>query len=240
MKGTGKAAVFLLICMFTAPFPAVAARIIVFDAATAVDSPVFIRVQTRGTVFSAGGLLAEIEVAGKTAGSVLTGVDGFGYLKYTPARSGLLTVTARLAEKSGQGRLLSVAPTDPVLVVQIDGPIRRLPKLTAAVENAADSLRSLSEAYRIVYVAGMLGAAVDRAWLSSVNVPDSVVLSGEGAALLEGLEEKGVHIRAVVGSQPLLDAAEKRVPHRFGFETEDKKLRVDSWEELEKKLRELL
>ncbi|MGD8368677.1 MAG: hypothetical protein PVG78_13645, partial [Desulfobacterales bacterium] len=197
MNGIGKAAIFLVLFLWAPPFPAFAERIIVFDAATGVHSSVFIRVQTRGTLFSAGGLLAEIEVEGTTAGTVLTGADGFGYLKFTPTRSGLLTVTARLGDRAGRGRLLSVLPSEPVLVVEIDGPVRSLPKLTTTVEHAADSLRALSGAFRIIYLAGMLGPAVDRAWLASVNMPESVVLPGDGAGLLRGLKEKGMGIRAV-------------------------------------------
>jgi hypothetical protein len=237
MKGLGKAGVFLIFFLSVPIAPALAARVIVFDAATSVRAPVFIRVQTRGAVFSAGGLLVEVSVEGNAAGPVLTGADGFGYLKYTPTRSGLLTIAARLEETSGQGRLLSVLPTEPVLVVEIDGPIRRFPKLTTPVENAARSLRSLSDGFRIVYLAGVLGAAVDRAWLASVDMPESVVLSGKGTARIERLKEKGMNIRAVVGSQRLLDAAGEAVPHRFGFESEDKNLRVNRWEELEEKLR---
>ena len=237
MKGLGKAGVFFIFFLSVPIAPALAARVIVFDAATSVRAPVFIRVQTRGAVFSAGGLLAEVSVEGNAAGTVLTGADGFGYLKYTPTRSGLLTVTARLEETSGQGRLLSVFPTEPVLVVEIDGPIRKFPKLTTPVENAAQSLRSLSDGFRIVYLAGILGSAVDRAWLDSVDMPESVVLSGTGTRRIKSLKENGMNILAVIGGQRLLDAAEKMVPHRFGFETEERKLRVNSWEELEKKLR---
>ncbi|MGD8369057.1 MAG: hypothetical protein PVG78_15575, partial [Desulfobacterales bacterium] len=67
-----------------------------------------------------------------------------------------------------------------------------------------------------------------------------VVLPGDGAGLLRGLKEKGMGIRAVVGSQSLLDEAEKLVPHRFGFEADESRLRINTWQELEKKLRGLL
>ena len=240
MKGLGKATLLLLLLAGFQPLPPAAARVIAFDAATAVGNPVIIKLQTRGKVFSAGGERAEVIVDKEVVGSVLTGADGFGYLKYTPTQPGLLPITARSGVESGRGLLLSALPDEPILVVEIDGPIRRLPKLTSTVMNAADSLRSLSETFRIIYVAGMLGPAVDRAWLASVDMPESVVLPGKESGGFKRLKEKGMNLRAVVGSQPFLDAAENVVPHRFGFETVERELRVKGWEELEKKLRELL
>jgi hypothetical protein len=240
MKGLGKATLFLLLWVGLQPLHPAAAGVLVFDAATAVGTPVVIKIQTRGKVFSAGGQRAEVSVDKAVVDSILTGADGFGYLKYVPARPGVLAITARSGEEAGRGFLLAAGPEDPVLVVEIDGPIRQLPKLTSPVDDAADSLRSLSSAFRIVYVAGMLGPAVDRAWLASVDMPESVVLSGKKDGLLKRLKVKGIDLRAVVGSQALLDAAKTRVPHRFGFETDEKDLRVKNWKELEKKLRKLI
>jgi hypothetical protein len=239
MKGLGKATLLLLWIVFQ-PLPPAVARIIVFDAVTAVGNPIIIKLQTRGRVFSAGGKRAEVSVDKEVVGSALTGADGFGYLKYVPTQPGVFPITARSGEESGRGFLLAAAPEEPVLVVEIDGPIRRLPKLTSTVDGAADTLRSLSAAFRIVYVAGMLGPVVDRVWLESVDMPESVVLSAAKVGLFKRLKEKGINLQAVVGSQPLLEAAKKKVPHRFGFETEERALRVKSWKELEKKLRELI
>jgi hypothetical protein len=232
MNGLGKAVLGLFFLLAAMPATPAAARVVVFDAATSVHTPVFVRFQTRGAVFSEGGRRIDVRVGEKTAGKVLTGADGYGYLKYTPTHHGLLKITARSGDESGSGRLLSVLPTDPVLVVEIDGPVRRLPKLAAAVEDAAAALRSLSKAFRIVYLAGLLGPAVDRAWLASVDVPESVVISGKDAASLKALRKRGLLLRAVVGSEELLTAADGIVPHRYGFETAEAKWRVENWEAL--------
>jgi len=236
MNGLGKAALglfFFLAALSAAP---AGARVIVFDAVTSVHTPAFVRVQTRGAVFSEGGMRVEVNVGEKTVGTVLTGADGYGFIKYAPTRRGLLKITARSGEESGSGRLLSVLPTEPVIVIEIDGPVRQLPRLGAA-ENAADSLRSLSENFRIVYLAGLLGPAVDRAWLASVDAPESVVVSGKDEASLKALRKRGLLLRAVVGSEKLLKASEGIVPHRYGFETKDAKWRVEGWEALAKRLR---
>jgi hypothetical protein len=237
MNGLGKAALGLFFFLAALPGARAGARVIVFDAVTSVHTPAFVRVQTRGAVFSEGGMRVEVNVGENTVGTLLTGADGYGFIKYAPTRRGLLKITARSGDASGYGRLLSVLPTDPVIVVEIDGPVRQLPRLGAAVENAAATLRSLSGSFRIVYLAGMLGPAVDRAWLASVDVPESVVVSGKEEASLKALRKKGLFLCAVVGSEKLLKASEGIVPHRYGFETKDAKWRVDSWEALAERLR---
>ena len=238
MKRHGKAAAFVFIAFVLAmrPLPAAAGRVVVYDAATGTGHPVTLELRTRGKVFSAGGKLAEVRVDGQSAGTVLTGADGFGYLKFTPPLPGLMPITARSGNESGRGMLLSAAPDQPVLVVEIDGPVRRLPNLTATVENAGQSLRSLSEKFRIVYIAGIAGPAIDRAWLESVDMPSSVVLSWNGGGVVKQLHARGLLLYAAVGGQRLLDAADGIVPRRFGFESGNASLRVKSWKEVAERL----
>ncbi len=62
MNWVGKAALLIVLLLCAVPETKAGARVLVFDATTTVHTPVFIRIQTRGAVFAAGGSKAEIRV----------------------------------------------------------------------------------------------------------------------------------------------------------------------------------
>ena len=59
-------------------------EVVVFDRVTTVKTPIRIKVLTKSRFFAAGGRLADIYLDGNHLKRILTGGDGFGYLKYTP------------------------------------------------------------------------------------------------------------------------------------------------------------
>ena len=68
--------------------------VIVYDQITAPNTPVFLKVQTRGRFFAEGGRRVTLSVNKDRTFKLLTGGDGFGYVKYTPAEPGRFTISA--------------------------------------------------------------------------------------------------------------------------------------------------
>ncbi len=64
-------------------------KVVVFDRVTTVQTPLTISVQTRDGFFSAGGRMVDIYLDDNLLKKILTGGDGYGYLKYTPPGPGL-------------------------------------------------------------------------------------------------------------------------------------------------------
>ena len=62
-------------------------KVVVFDQVTTVQTPIKIRVLTREGFFSAGGRMVDIYLDNNLLKKILTGGDGYGYLKYTPAQA---------------------------------------------------------------------------------------------------------------------------------------------------------
>ncbi|MEJ2286133.1 MAG: hypothetical protein P8X85_21355, partial [Desulfobacterales bacterium] len=60
------------------------ADVAVLDGVTTVNTPIRITVMTRSRFFAAGGRLVDLYLDGEHLKRILTGGDGYGYLKITP------------------------------------------------------------------------------------------------------------------------------------------------------------
>ena len=88
----------LLILIFV---PLSHSKVVVFDRVTTVQKPVDIRVLTKDGFFAAGGQMVDIYLDNILLKKIMSGGDGYGYLKYTPREAGLKAINARTMLKIG-------------------------------------------------------------------------------------------------------------------------------------------
>lgn len=213
-----------------------AAQVVVFDQVGRLGEPTRLAVRTTRLLAADGGRLVDLSLEGEPLGRLMTGADGFGYRRVTPQRAGLLKLEARTDEHRGEGRLLVLAPEDAVVLIELETVLMSLVAGAAEREDCRRSLEALGRRFRLIYVARWLGADWPRARIAPAGLPESVVLTWKGGALLRSLRDQGVAVAALVGSAAVAAEGRSQVEQRFSFEKTRDAAVVTRWEEISGKL----
>ncbi len=211
-------------------------KVVVFDHVTTVQTPMNIRVLTRDGFFSAGGRIVDIYLDNNLLKKILTGGDGYGYLKYTPREAGLKKITARSNTDSASGLILVMNENEKAIIIEIEGAFRDTVFSDEIRESSQKAVNSLSENYKIIYLSRFLGKGITGSWLEKQNFPKSVILRWRGPKTLENLKKNGVQLHAIIGSSVVISTVTEQIEKRFSFEkTKDGKT-VKDWDEILKLL----
>ena len=211
-------------------------KVVVFDHVTTVQSPIKIRVMTRDGFFSAGGRLVDIYLDNNHLKRILTGGDGYGYLKYTPREPGLKKITARSNTDSTSGLILVMNDNEKAIIIETEGAFKDTVFSDEIRESSQKAVNLLSENYKIIYLSRFLGKDFTGSWLEKQNFPKSVILSWRGLKTLENLKNNSVQLHAIIGSADVISAVKEQIEKRFSFEkTKDGKT-VKDWDEIVKLL----
>jgi hypothetical protein len=211
-------------------------EVVVFDRVTTVTTPIYITVLTKSRFFSAGGRLVDIYLDANHLKKILTGGDGYGYLKYTPQRPGLKEVTARSNSDSASGRVLVMTKNEKAIIVEIEEGFKDAVLSAAFRESSLKAVNTIAKKYKIIYLSKYFGKQITRSWLEKQELPKSVILPWKGPAMLSALTEKGVNLYAIIGSSSVISAAADHIEKRYTFEqTKDGKT-VKDWNEILKLL----
>ena len=211
-------------------------EVLVFDRVTTVDTPVRITVLTKGRFFSEGGRRVDIYLDEDHFQKILTGGDGYGYLKYTPHSAGFKYVTARSKRDKADGLILVMGKNEKAILIEIEGAFKYALMSENIRENSQQAVEKLSKTYKIIYLSKYAGKGISREWLDREQFPKSVILRWRGPGMLTGLKDKGVQLHAVIGSAALISSAEKHVENRYTFEKSQKATTVNDWDEILKLL----
>jgi hypothetical protein len=233
--GASKAFRWLLIFIFAGfltPAADSSAAVVVLDAVTSVDTAVWLTVVTKGLLLAEGGQRVDVSVDNQALGQILTGGDGYGYLKYTPQRPGLMRIVARSNSDTGSGLLLVTKPEDKVLLIDLEGSFQNVLFSSSEKSEAKKAVEALAKEFKIIYLSKLAGKRIASFWLEEEKFPESIVLRWPGAELLESLHKKGLALYAIVGSPEILSDSAKYVEHRFSFEKTDNGQMVGDWAEL--------
>jgi hypothetical protein len=207
-------------------------KVVVFDRVTTVQRPLTISVQTRDGFFSAGGRLVDIYLDDNLLKKILTGGDGYGYLKYTPPGPGLKKITARSNTDSASGLILVMNENEKAIIIEAEGAFKDTVLSDEIRESSRKAVNSLSEKYKIIYLSRFLGKNLIGGWLEKQNFPKSVILRWRGPKTLENLKKQGVRLHAIIGSALIISAGKEQIEKRFSFEkTKDGKT-VKDWDEI--------
>lgn len=211
-------------------------EVVVFDRVTTVQTDIRLIVLTKGLLFAEGGQLVNIFLDDRHLKRILTGGDGYGYLKYTPLEPGLKEIRARSDTGSATGLLLVMDKNEKAIVIDIESAFKDAVFSEEARQNCRRAVNALSNNYKIIYLSRYVGKIVGRSWLNKENFPKSVILRWHGPKIFKALAERGVQLQAVIGSQDVVSAAKDYIENRYTFEeTRDGKT-VKGWDEILKLL----
>jgi hypothetical protein len=217
--------------------PVCTADVVVIDRVTTVQTPVRLTVLTKGRFFAAGGRRVDVSVDDKHLKRILTGGDGYGYLKYTPRSTGYKTIKARSGADSAKGLLMVVTKKDRVLVIEVEEGFKTAVFSDEIKQSSLKVVKALSKTYKIIYLSRFAGKSLTGAWLEKQGFPRSVILVWRGPDTLTELKKKGVPLHAVIGSPPIVTAVVDEIEKRFTFGKTKDGTTVKDWDEIAKLLK---
>jgi hypothetical protein len=220
------------ILFFLIFIPASHSKVVVFDLVTTAQTPVHIKVLTGSGFFSAGGRLVDLYLDNVHLKKILTGGDGYGYLKYTPLEKGLKKITAYSDSGGDSGLMLVMGKGEKAILIETEGAFKNSIFSDEIMEGSQRVVNSLSENYKIIYLSRFLGKALTGNWLEKRNFPKSVILRWQGPSTLKSLTKKGVQLHAIIGSSTVISSAKKHVENRYTFEPTKNGITVKDWEEI--------
>jgi len=207
-------------------------KVTIFDAASTKKTPIYLKVLTKGRLFAEGGKLVDVYVDDKKVKQILTGGDGYGYLKYTPLQPGLTRIEARSDGDSDSGVILVVTKSDRVILIDVQSGIKESQFSGSARANSRKTIETLSQKYKIIYLDTFFGSGVSRDWLQDEDFIESATLKWQGAGMLKSLKAKGIHLFAIIGSAELISQSAKYFEHRYSFEETRDGETIRNWEEI--------
>jgi hypothetical protein len=207
-------------------------EVVVFDRVTTVQTDIRLIVLTKGLLFAEGGQLVDIFLDDRHLKRILTGGDGYGYLKYTPREPGLKEIRARSDTGSATGLLLVMDKNDKAIIIDIESAFKDAVFSEEARQNCRRAVNALSKNYKIIYLSRYVGKSVGRSWLNKENFLKSVIIRWHGPKVFEALEERGVQLQAVIGSQDVISAAKDHIEKRYTFEESRDGKTVKGWDEI--------
>jgi hypothetical protein len=207
-------------------------EVVVFDDVTTVQTPVRIKVLTKGKIFTRGGRLVDIYLNETHLKRILTGGDGYGYFKYTPESAGIKSIEARSNSNNAFGLHLVMHKNDQAIVIDIEGAFKNAVFSEEIREDSQAAVTSLGKAYKIIYLSRYVGKEISRSWLEKESFPTSVILRWQGSGVFKMLTERDVNLFAVIGSATVISAAKKYSEKRYSFEKVKDGTMVKDWDEI--------
>lgn len=229
--------VVLLLCGWLAlPATPSLGAVIVYDRVTTVNTPVYLKVLTKGRIFADGGRLVEFFLDEKSLGKNLTGGDGYGYRKYVPQQAGIIKLRATSDGESGNGIVLVMKKSEKAILIEIEGGFKDAVVSDIAAGAGRRAVAEMKQKYRVIYLSRNTGVRMARSWLDEMEFPDAPVLRWKGAQTLNALKEKGIQLYAIIGAGAVIEAAADHVNNRYTFDKTQKGQTVRDWHELMTKL----
>jgi hypothetical protein len=227
--------IFLIVISGTfiyAPFSVCHSEVVVFDDVTTIRTATRIKVLTKGRFFASGGRLVDIYTDGNHLKRILTGGDGYGYLKYMPEKAGYISIEARSEADSASGLYLVMNKNDRAVVIDVEGAFKDAVFSEEIRENCQKAVEALSKDYKIIYVSRYVGKGVSRSWLEREDFPESVILRWQGPKTFKILVKREVKLHAVIGSKAMISAAKEYIDNRYTFEKSKDGKFVKDWDEI--------
>ena len=212
--------------------------VIVFDRVTTVKTPIRIKVMTKRRFFPAGGQLVDLYLDDDFLKKVMTGGDGYGYLKYTPLSAGYKKITARTNSESASGLILVMKKSEKAIIIEIEEGFKDSIFSNEIMQNSREAVNAIQKKFQIIYLSRFMGKSISNSWLEKQNFPPSVILRWRGPSTVKALKAKGVQLHAIIGSPAVIADAAKHIEKRYTFDqTRDGKT-VNNWDEIIKLLQE--
>lgn len=216
----------------------VSAEIFVHDIVLLKNEETLLKAETRGKFSHKGGELVEFFIDGKTIGRTLSGGDGFAFKQFSSKKTGLLKVSVKSSAEEASGVLLVLNKGSKIVITDFEGGLiegellKKKPR-----DGSQNAIKEINKRYPVVVLqTGMLSKKAIRDLLRKYEYMDLPIVAWGGGDIFAELVQKGIIIKAVIGSDALINSASKYKPLSFSFTAKEGALSVKKWEEIKKRL----
>ena len=207
--------------------------ILVDDMLVLKGDETMLSAQTRGRFFTEGGRLVEFFLNGKSLGKSLSGGDGFAYKQFTPVKTGLFQIAVTSGEDDNTGLLLSLKKGDKIIFVDVEGSLFEALLSQKPKGGSQEVIEGLSKKFPVVFLqTGLLSVKALKSWLEESGFVDLPVLAWGEGELFDEINKKGIKVKAIIGSQSVIESAQAYKPQSFSFEEAEDAVVVKHWEEI--------
>lgn len=219
-------------------FPAtVLSDVIIHDMISVKGEKVMLTAETKGKLFAKGGEVVEFFVDGKSIGRSLSGGDGFAFREFMPSKNGRYQITAKSGRDEGNGLLLSLKKGDRIIFVDVEGSLFEGLFSKNPKTGSQKIIKNFSKRFPVVFLkTGLIGTKAIKSWLRENKFVDLPVIPWRQGAIFDETNEKGLKIKAVIGSQSVIESAKTYRHKSFSFEETEDAEEVKDWEEIGRKL----
>lgn len=213
-------------------------EITVHDTIALKGEVTMISAETKGKILRRGGEIVEFIVNGKSIGKSLSGGDGYAYKQFIPLKTGLYRITVKSGKEENSGSLLSVKKGTRIIFIDLEhglfeGLFSKKPR-----DGSQEAIRLLSKKFHIVFLqTGLMNINLAKTWLKNNGFLDLPVIQWNQGSVFNEIREKGLKIWAVIGSEQVIESAEKFKPKSFSFREIEGVETVKNWDEIHRKLK---
>jgi len=220
-------------------FPAaVSSEVIVHDMIALQGEEIMLKAETRGKLLSKGGEVVEFFVNGKSLGKTLSGGDGFAFKQFVPSGAGTYKITARTGKEEDGGMLIALRKGGRILFVDVEGTLFEGVFSAKPKMGSKETVKKLSGRFPVVLLqTGMLNAKAVKSWLKENGFKELPVIPWKQGMIFDEIKEKGLRIKAIIGSRSVIESAREYKPKAYTFEEAEDAKEVKDWEEIGKKLK---
>lgn len=211
-------------------------EVIVYDTVVLQGKRDQIMAETRGRLFRRGGQIVEFYLDGRSIGHTLSGGDGRAFKSFIPHKAGLIKVKALSGGEEANGLILSLKKGTEIVFIEIEGCLLEDQIFKRPRKGSHGAVKSIKRKFPVVLLS-MSDIKAIRVWLKEHDFIDMPVISWEGGDIFRRINEKGLRIKAVVGTTDVINSARQYRPRFFSFEEVEGSEKVDEWQEIEKRLR---
>ncbi|OGW26205.1 MAG: hypothetical protein A2X59_01830 [Nitrospirae bacterium GWC2_42_7] len=214
------------------------AEVVLYDNIGLTREEITITVETKGRYFSKGGEVVRFVAEGKSIGNALSGGDGFAYRLFTPKKTGITQISVIYGKNRDTGIILSLRKGSSIVFVDVEGSLLSDSFSRKPIEKGREAIQNIIKKYPVVYLhSGTLGTKSIKQWLKKNSFPESAVMSWDNGSLFRDLKEKGFRLKAIIGSQAVIESAAEYKPLALSFDEFEGATHVKDWKEIEKRLK---
>lgn len=226
---------FFLLYLFIANTEA---ELFVHDIIAVKNEEILLKAEIKRRFTPKGGQLVEFFIGEKSIGKALSGGDGFAYKQFSSQRAGMFRIAVKSNFGESMGTLLVLNKGAKIVFTDIESGLLEGEFLKQRPRDGSqDAIRQISRKYPIVVLqTGILGEKASKGWLKKHGYVEMPVIAWNKGIIFKELIQKGMKIKAIVGSDAVIDSAAQYKPLSFSFTGKDSSVAVKNWGEVKKML----
>jgi len=227
---------YLAITVFFPPGTA-SSEVVFYDAVCLKDEKVMLKAVTKGKLFTKGGQMVEFFVNGRSIGRSLSGGDGVAFKEFKAAKTGLFKISVESGKDKDRGFLLALTKGTGLIFIDLAGSVFQ-PRSGNPLKDSRKVIKAIARRFPVVYLqAGILDIKRFKKLRGEHEFPDAPLLQWKEGDVFEETDKRGLKIKVVIGSPPVIESAKAFKPRAFSFVEAESAEEVQDWEEIGKKMR---